>query len=117
MRFLTFFIALTASVSYAAERNIIFIVTDDQSPTLGCYGDPMASSPAVDSLAKDGTLFRRAYATTASCSASRSVILSGLHNHFNGQFGHQHAYHKFASFHNVVAPSLPKVLSNAGYRT
>ena len=117
MRILIPLIPLLASISYAAEKNIIFIITDDQSPTLGCYGDPVASSPAVDSLAQDGTLFKRAYATTASCSASRSVILSGLHNHFNGQFGHQHAYHKFASFHNVVALSLPRVLSNAGYRT
>lgn len=117
MRFLIFLIALAFSVTRAAERNIIFIVTDDQSPTLGCYGDPVASSAAVDSLAKDGTLFHRAYATTASCSASRSVILSGLHNHFNGQFGHQHSYHKFSSFHNVVSLSLPRVLSRAGYRT
>lgn len=117
MRILIPLIPLLTSISYAAEKNIIFIVTDDQSPTLGCYGDPVAISPAVDSLAQDGTLFKRAYATTASCSASRSVILSGLHNHFNGQFGHQHAYHKFASFHNVVALSLPRVLSNAGYRT
>ncbi len=106
-----------APFASAAERNIIFIVTDDQSPTLGCYGDPVAHSPAVDALAADGTLFHRAYATTASCSASRSVILSGLHNHFNGQFGHQHAYHKFSSFHNVVSLSLPRALSRAGYRT
>ncbi len=108
---------LLSQFVYSAERNIIFIVTDDQSPTLGCYGDPVAHSPAVDALAKDGTLFHRAYATTASCSASRPVILSGLHNHFNGQFGHQHAFHKFSSFHNVVALSLPRALSRAGYRT
>ncbi len=120
MRILTTLIAaatLFAAISHAAERNIIFIVTDDQSPTLGCYGDPVASSAAVDALAKDGMLFRRAYATTASCSASRSVILSGLHNHFNGQFGHQHAFHKFSSFQNVVSLSLPRSLSRAGYRT
>ena len=88
MRILLPLVALAIGSVHAAERNIIFIVTDDQSPTLGCYGDPVAHSPAVDKLAEDGTLFRRAYATTASCSASRSVVLSGLHNHFNGQFGH-----------------------------
>ena len=102
---------------FAAERNIIFIITDDQSPTLGCYGDPVAYSPAVDSLAADGTIFRRAYATTASCSASRSVVMSGLHNHHNGQYGHTHNYHKFESYRNVVSLSLPRVLSNEGYRT
>ena len=117
MRILLPFIVLAIASAHAAERNIIFIVTDDQSPTLGCYGDPVAYSPAVDKLAEDGMLFRRAYATTASCSASRSVILSGLHNHFNGQFGHQHAYHKFSSFHNVVSLSLPLALTRAGYRT
>ena len=29
--------------SEAAERNIIVFVTDDESPTLGCYGDDVAS--------------------------------------------------------------------------
>jgi len=101
----------------AAEKNIIFFITDDESPTLGCYGDPIAKTPAIDSLAADGTLFLNAFATTASCSASRSVVMSGLHNHKNGQYGHQHAYHKFASFDNVVSLAMPRVLANEGYRT
>ena len=101
----------------AAERNVLFIITDDESPTLGCYGDPIAKTPAIDAIARDGVLFRNAFATTASCSASRSVVMSGLHNHRNGQFGHQHHFHKFSSFHNVVKLSLPRVMSRAGYRT
>lgn len=100
-----------------AERNVLFIITDDESPTLGCYGDPIASTPAIDAIAKDGMVFRNAFATTASCSASRSVVMSGLHNHRNGQFGHQHHYHKFASFHDVVSLALPRVMQRAGYRT
>lgn len=101
----------------AAEKNIIFFITDDESPTLGCYGDPVAKTPAIDALAADGTLFLNAFATTASCSASRSVVMSGLHNHKNGQYGHEHAYHKFSSFPNVVSLALPRVLANVGYRT
>jgi N-sulfoglucosamine sulfohydrolase len=101
----------------AAERNIILFVVDDAGQTLGCYGDPVAVTPNLDGLAKDGTLFLSAYATTASCSASRSVILSGLHNHKNGQFGHQHDYHKFSSFADVVSLALPRVLAGTGYRT
>ncbi|XZE51322.1 sulfatase family protein [Planctomycetaceae bacterium SH139] len=101
----------------AAEKNIIFFITDDESPTLGCYGDPVAHSPALDVLAADGVLFRNAFATTASCSASRSVVMSGLHNHKNGQYGHTHHFHKFASYHNVVSLALPRVLANVGYRT
>lgn len=101
----------------AADRNVIFFITDDESPTLGCYGDPVAVTPNIDAIAADGTVFHNAFATTASCSASRSVVMSGLHNHKNGQFGHQHAYHKFASFHNVVSLAMPRVMANAGYRT
>lgn len=101
----------------AAERNIVFFITDDEGPTLGCYGDATAVTPNIDTLARDGTRFNNAFATTASCSASRSVVLSGLHNHKNGQYGHTHNFHKFSSFHNVVSLALPRVLAGAGYRT
>ena len=108
---------LFSGAVHAAEKNIIFFITDDQSPTLGCYDDPIAKTPAIDALAKDGTKFINAYATTASCSASRSVVLSGMHNHKNGQYGHTHHFHKFSSFYDVISLSLPRVLSNEGYRT
>lgn len=116
-RLLALLIISTPIAASAAERNIVFFITDDESPTLGCYGDETAVSPAIDAVAADGTLFKNAFATTASCSASRSVVMSGLHNHANGQYGHQHAYHKFASYANVVSLALPRVLANAGYRT
>ncbi|TWU18424.1 sulfatase family protein [Allorhodopirellula heiligendammensis] len=106
-----------AATSHAAERNVLFIITDDESPTLGCYGDPCAVTPAIDAVAADGLIFRNAFATTASCSASRSVIMSGLQNHRNGQFGHQHHYHKFSSFDDVIGLALPRVMQRAGYRT
>jgi N-sulfoglucosamine sulfohydrolase len=114
---LVLFSALLVMPTWAADRNVIFIIADDESPTLGCYGDKVAVTPAIDAIAADGLVFRNAFATTASCSASRSVVMSGLHNHRNGQFGHQHHFHKFASFHNVVSLSLPRVMANAGYRT
>ncbi|MEM8955162.1 MAG: sulfatase [Verrucomicrobiota bacterium] len=106
-----------ASWVSGAEKNIILFITDDESPTLGCYGDPVAVTPHIDEVAADGTVFLNAFATTASCSASRSVVLSGLHNHANGQYGHQHSYHKFASYPDVVSLALPQVLRNEGYRT
>ena len=67
---------ISATFLSGAEKNIIFFITDDESPTLGCYGDRVAKTPAIDALAKDGTLFLNAFATTASCSASRSVVMS-----------------------------------------
>lgn len=97
--------------------NVILFVTDDQSPIAGCYGNTVIKTPHLDRLADEGARFTHAFATTASCSASRSVILSGLHNHFNGQYGHTHAFHKFESFPAIQAVSLPLQMSAAGYRT
>jgi N-sulfoglucosamine sulfohydrolase len=99
----------------AAPRNVILFVTDDQGQDAGCYGNPVVKTPNLDALAADGTRFTHAYCTTASCSPSRSVILTGLFNHANGQYGLEHAAHHFRSFENVK--SLPVRLSEAGYRT
>ncbi len=103
------------AVAAGPERNIVVMVTDDQSPDFGAYGNPVLKTPNMDTLAEAGTRFNNAFCTTASCSASRSVILSGLHNHANGHYGHQHHYHKFSAYDNIV--SLPVYLKAAGYRT
>ncbi|MES2924682.1 MAG: sulfatase [Verrucomicrobiota bacterium] len=112
--------ALLSSVTLAVAAgapNIVLFVTDDQSPIAGCYGSPVIQTPHLDALAKDGTTFTHAYATTASCSASRSVILTGTHNHANGQYGHVHDFHHFETYANCAAISLPLQLKQLGYRT
>ncbi len=115
IRILTFFAFLALPFTQAAEKNIVFVVVDDMSPDMGAYGNPVIKTPHLDALAKDATLFNHAFATTASCSASRSVILTGMHNHANGHYGHQHAYHGFESWLNVRG--LPVLLGECGYRT
>ncbi|QUE53352.1 sulfatase [Luteolibacter ambystomatis] len=109
--------ACVAPLSAAPKPNIVLFVTDDESPIAGCYGSPVIQTPHLDALAKDGTMFTNAYATTASCSASRSVILTGTHNHANGQYGHVHDYHHFETYANCAAISLPQQLKLLGYRT
>jgi N-sulfoglucosamine sulfohydrolase len=105
----------SAARAQSAARNVVLIVTDDQGQDAGCYGNPVIQTPNLDALAADGTRFTHAFCTTASCSASRSVILTGIHNHANGHYGHAHAYHKFGSYPKV--PTLPVRLAKAGYRT
>lgn len=111
-------IAFATSMAIAQPppgRNVVLIVADDLGLQLGCYGDSVAKTPALDRLAAEGTRFTRAGCTTASCSASRSVILSGLHNHATGHYGHVHAEHHFSAYSTLR--SLPVLLGEAGYRT
>ena len=109
-------LALLSTSAGAAERNIVLFVADDHgAEALGAYGNRVVKTPRIDQVASEGVRFTHAFATTASCSASRSVLLSGVHNHRNGQYGHEHEYHHFSAFPNVR--SLPVMLAEAGYRT
>lgn len=99
----------------AAAQNVVLMVSDDQGLDMGCYGNTAIKTPNMDRLAAEGTRFSHAFCTTASCSASRSVILTGLYNHANGQFGHAHGFHDFTT--HAWVQSLPMLLSRAGYRT
>jgi len=99
----------------ADKLNVVLIVSDDHGLDAGCYGTWIPETPNLDALAEDGVRFTNAFCTTASCAASRSVILTGLHNHTNGTYGHTHARHHFMCFDDVV--SLPTLMKQAGYRT
>jgi N-sulfoglucosamine sulfohydrolase len=109
------FLLFGSMTSAAPQRNVIVIVADDLGMQMGCYGDPVAKTPNLDRLAANGTRFQRAYCTTASCSASRSVLMTGLYNHATGHFGHAHGYSHFSTYETVR--SLPVLLGEAGYRT
>ncbi len=110
-------LALFAAATFhaAAAPNIVVFIVDDMSPDIGAYGNPAIETPNLDALAADGARFTNAFATTASCSASRSVVLTGIHNHRNGQYGHQHAFHGFESWRTMRG--LPILLEECGYRT
>ncbi|MFR9595906.1 MAG: sulfatase-like hydrolase/transferase, partial [Rikenellaceae bacterium] len=55
--------------------NIILFVADDHGrDALGCYGNPVVSTPNLDRLAAEGVRFENAYCTSASSAASRSVL-------------------------------------------
>ncbi|MCK5805470.1 MAG: sulfatase [Lentisphaeria bacterium] len=99
----------------SARLNIVLMVADDHGLDGGCFGTAVPSTPNLDALATEGVNFTQAFCTTASCAASRSVMLTGLQNHANGTFGHVHGTHHFSCYDDVV--SLPVMLSQAGYRT
>ncbi|MDP7303798.1 MAG: sulfatase-like hydrolase/transferase, partial [Pirellulaceae bacterium] len=77
MRLLTLLLIVFGSSSvFAEKRNVLFIAVDDLRPELGCYGKPV-KSPNIDRLARQGTLFERAYVQCALCMPSRASILTG----------------------------------------
>jgi arylsulfatase A-like enzyme len=58
--------------------NIIFLMADDQNTlSMGCYGNPEVETPNMDRLANDGMIFDRHYDTTAICMGSRANVFTG----------------------------------------
>jgi N-sulfoglucosamine sulfohydrolase len=63
----------------AGPPNILWITVEDLSPRIGAYGDPLAQTPHVDRLAREGVRFTRAFVTQPICAPSRSAIITGMY--------------------------------------
>lgn len=60
------------------DKNVLFIVVDDLTTTLGCYDHPIVKTPNIDKLAASGIQFNGAYCNFAVCGPSRGSFLTGL---------------------------------------
>lgn len=96
-------------------KNILLLVADDLGRYMSCCGAKGINTPHLDKLAGQGTRFDMAFASTASCSGSRSVIYTGMHTHENGQYGLNNNTHHFTTFDEV--DTAPKLFNSLGYQT
>ena len=104
------------TAALAAGKNIALIITDNQSwYDVGCYGNTVIQTLHMDQLAAEGVRFRQAFATVASCGASRAVIYSGVLTHRNGQYAHPHREHNQQIREDIV--TVFEALQERGYRT
>lgn len=105
-------VAATAAED-SKRPNIVFILMDDlRWDDLQCMGNPIAKTPQIDRIAREGARFLNAFATTPLCSPSRGCFLTGLYAHTHGIVDNTDraaASHKLATF--------PQLLQQAGYET
>lgn len=114
MRVLLFVIICTLGKVYAQEHpNILWITIEDTSPQfLGCYGNPDAKTPTIDSLVREGVKFTNAFSTGTVCSPSRTAIITGLKTYETGT-GHHRSKYPIPDF----IKGFPYYLRQAGYHT
>lgn len=101
--------------SSKTQRNVVQFIADDLGLMLGCYGLAPIQTPNIDKLASEGTRFTNAFASTASCSGSRSTIYTGLHTHQNGQYGLNHGWNHFQTHEHIE--TAPQIFNSLGYLT
>jgi len=96
--------------------NILWILSEDISPELSCYGEPLVQTPNLDRLASQGIRFTNAFTTAPVCSASRSAMITGM---FQTTIGaHNHRSHRDDGY---MLPKPVKMITEyfrkAGYYT
>jgi N-sulfoglucosamine sulfohydrolase len=98
------------SIAAGEKPNIIWMVTEDISPALGCYGDDYAITPALDKFAEKAIRFEHAYATAPICAPSRSCLITGI---YATSMGTQHLRTQVAK--PTFIRTFPEYLKEAGY--
>lgn len=94
--------------------NILYVHSHDTGRYIQPYGHAVRT-PNLMQLAREGTLFRQAYAAAPTCSASRSAMLTGVEAHSCGMVGLAHR--GFSLTESARARHLANVLHASGYET
>jgi iduronate 2-sulfatase len=111
-RFLLILLLLNASL-HASQPNVLFIIVDDLTTTLECYGNTHVHTPAMDALAARGVRFDHAYTQFALCNPSRCSFLTGCYPEKTGVMDLTTSLRK--ALPNVV--TLPQHFKDHGYAT
>ncbi len=94
--------------------NILWLMAEDISPQLGCYGEPLVQTPNLDRFASQGARYTHTFTTAPVCSASRSALATGMYQTSIGAHNHRTVNKK-----PLAAPvrHLCEYLREAGYYT
>ncbi len=101
----------TALADDAKRPNILWLVSEDNGPFLGCYDYPDANTPYLDRLASEGILYKHAFANAPVCAPARCTIITGM---YPPSLGTQHMRSKHAVDPERI-PFFVKYLKEAGY--
>jgi len=106
-------LALLAVVANGADRpNILWLVSEDTTTTLACYGDTTAPTPTIDKLAREGIVYERCF-TQPVCAPSRATLIAGMYAICSGPAHHMRAQGKIPDW----LKGFPAYLREAGYYT
>ncbi|MDB6025943.1 MAG: Arylsulfatase [Verrucomicrobiales bacterium] len=91
--------------------NIVFILVDDlRWDALSCMGHPVAKTPNIDRIAKEGALFKNFFVSIPLCAPSRSSFLTGQYAHKTGVIDNSN---RAELSHKLI--TFPKLLHDGGY--
>lgn len=62
----------------SSRPNVLWIMTDQhRADCLGCTGHPVAQTPNLDRIAREGVVFEKAFCQSPACMASRASLFTG----------------------------------------
>ncbi len=72
-----------------SKPNVLWIISEDASAHLGCYGEVAVDTPHLDALASEGVRFDNAIVTCPVCSPARSALVTGMYQTTIGSHNHR----------------------------
>ena len=116
------FLTVLAGAQEAESQrpNIVLIMTDDVGyGDFGAYGAPDIRTPHIDGLARDGVRLTDFYANGATCTPTRTGLISGR---YQQRFALEQPLGRFGAVDrerglSPTGRSLPQLLKNNGYAT
>ena len=98
--------------------NILWVVVEDLSPLMSCYGYAGNPTPHLDRLAAKGVLFSNAFMPAPVCSACRSALITGMMQTTLGLHNHHSSRSEETAIHLPGhVKTLPELFRQAGYFT
>lgn len=73
-----------ADAKPAAKPNVLWLIGENLSDDLGCYGAKQVHTPDLDRLAAEGVRYTRVFATNPACAPSRSAFFTGMYQTTTG---------------------------------
>lgn len=132
---ITFSVVALACISCSGPKengtenkpNVLWIIIEDASCHISCYGESAIQTPNIDALARESVRFENAFVTAPVCSPGRSAIVTGMYQTTMGSHNHRSQTDKNKGSGNeefyesyVLSEDIPyahTLFSQAGYFT
>lgn len=116
-------VGVSTAAGPADRPNVVIVLMDDfgwGEPS--CCGGKLVQTPNIDRMAAEGVRFTQGYVASPICSPSRCGIITGqfparwkITSYLQTKAGNRAC--EMADFLDPKAPSLPRMLADAGYAT
>jgi arylsulfatase A-like enzyme len=98
--------------SCGEQPSVLFIISDDLTTALGCYGHPQCKTPNIDRIARRGVRFDKMFCMNPVCGPARASLMTGRYPAELGCYSNKDSK---SLFENRKITGMTEPFREAGY--